>query len=460
MSNTSVFYPGILRPIVFPLDDGQFAVSTVTTAAWNVNQRISVQKRSTWNIPAYGISTQLQTAFNTLSRLHIDRSYITYGIDHPIVWPVDIHDFIPQFSWNIDHRISASKRVTWDVSQRINFKKKFTWDVLQSEYASSSFSWNVRKRVFVEGVTAGYWTNELDTPIVHPIAYHNSTINPAYQWHLNQRLSVNRSVKFNVRIPASALKKFSFNTLSLTVTKQLSASWNLRKKISPVTAILWRMNSRFHVNKNIEWQLRSSLFSRKAISWKIRNNLSKQSSYTWEVMQRLQRQQTAKFNVHSVVRSQKTLKWNNLLREQIRNWQVIYYPGNIQTGIVHPIDFRSPGLQPLTYKTINLPVMRPISYQINNGYSESVNPGIAWRLGINPSGRVQCQKAIAFQDLARVSITKRMTWNTSHRVSFGQNSEFNIYNLVSSKINTEWIIGNWVPSHIRQTSQVRMDFAY
>ena len=155
------------------------------------------------------------------------------------------------------------------------------------------------------------------------------------------------------------------------------------------------------------------------------------------------------------------IRFNDLFRFPVRKWQLqIASPGNISTGIVHPIDTPNPNLQPRVYKGLAEPVVSPIDISNYPGDGQIGLPGITFRVGLNPSGRVQCQCQIEFRDLNHTHNSVSIQWNLVERYAMQKPLLFNVYNSVVNSTIMEWNIGAWVPSHIRQTAQVRTDFAY
>jgi hypothetical protein len=223
------------------------------------------------------------------------------------------------------------------------------------------------------------------------------------------------------------------------------------------------MNQRFYKRLPVTWEDRQSLVVRKQIDFRDLDHVSATLNSAWHLEQRFFKQRQLRFNVYTEVR---TFTLGGIGYSTLRRFPVKFQqlqglsPGNISTGIVHPIDSRFPNLQQKSYKGLSQPVVSPIDNDNWPGYGQVAVPGIQFRVGINPNGRVQCTCQVEYRDLISAKNKQKAAWNTVGRSSFATLYQFNVYNSATNSTIIEWNIGNWVPSHIRQTAQTRIDFAY
>jgi hypothetical protein len=230
-----------------------------------------------------------------------------------------------------------------------------------------------------------------------------------------------------------------------------------------LVASSWRLVQRFYVRLPVAFENRLAISVQKSSHFRVLDHVTTSAAVSWNLEQRFFKQERIRYaDLYRVrVFTIGGIRFNDLSRVVIRNWSVQgFSPGNISTGLVHPVDFSTPNLQPVSYKGLGTPVVSPIDYDNYPGYGQIVLPGISFRVGIDPSGRVVCQRSVEFNDLNSASGKQRSTWNTIRRYSYPSVSKFNVFVPVKNSTIIEWNIGSWVSSHIRQTSQNRTDFAY
>lgn len=453
-----IFYPGILHPVVSPINDGINSVSTTKPVVWNTLSRLSPQQSVAWKIIAYGISASIEIQWDTEQRIDKVGAFISYGIDRPIVYPIDIKSLIPQIAWNISNRKSVIKSISWEITQRRASHKSVKWDVYNYEFANTTTSWNVLNRVYKPGVTVGRWINQLVEPIVKPITTANTSVNPSIQWKLNQRLPVFEPVKFNVRNARVVQKTINWNTQAIAVTKQVATAWITKKKIDPQVATSWHLNTRYFLKKPIAWHDNASVVIHKAVQWRITNHVTIQESIKWNTNGFIAKQFSMRWRIHSLVKAKAVTQWRVLFRIILKQWSLVSNsPGNISSGIVHPIDIGNPASQPKSVKGLSEPIVQPIDNSYYSSYGQTPQPGIQWRVGVLSVTAIQQTQ---WDILIRVNSKKETTWALSKRLMLQYRTWFNVYNSVVNRVTMEWNIGMGVSSHIRQTSQVRTDFTY
>lgn len=453
------FFPGIVRLIVSPIDDGINLVTTTTSTSFNVAQQITPQKAVAWKIIAYGISSSVATAFSVHSRVHVKGAVFDPGIVRPVVWPLDVPDFVPQSAWNADFRLSVQKKTTWRVIQRRSVKKPAAFNVYNYEFAGRNTSWKVLQRLHKPGVTVGFWVNELVTHTVHPLSEPNFSPTPKVQWNTRQKLKPAVKVRWNVRIPASVQKRTTWDTEGIVVVKQVAVSWVTRQEVSLKPASRWRLASRRPAKKRTTWSVNNPVVVRKATSWRATDHVSKSSAVKWNVSTRRNKPVVSRWNDLSRFRWFKQTQFKVMFRVALKTWKLT---PTVQTVMVRPVvwplDVRYPLVPPAPYRGVVRPVVFPLSYPFYAGLQAS--PGITWRLGINPAGRVSSVKAVTFNIRVPVVSRKSSAWTTVGRRNFRVSSKFNTYNLVRAGTIIEWNTGVGVSGFIRQTSQQRTDFAF
>ena len=460
--SSPLFFPGLVRLIVSPLDEGLNLVSTTTSTRYNVLQEVSPQKAASWQIIAYGISSSVAVAFKVLNRVHVKGRFVDPGIVRPIVWPLDNHYFIPQASWEEDFRLSANRRTTWRDSQRRSARHVVNYNVYNYEFANKATSWNDLLRIRKPGVTVGFWINEIPTLIVHPFSEQNFSPNPSIQWALKQRLKLNRGIRFNVRVTDSVQKKMTWNTNDIHVAKQLTFSWVTRQQISPKIAVRYRTPSRRFSQRRTTWDVNIPASSTKVVRWRTTDPVSKSAAVAWAARIRRNKPVATRWNTLYHVRIFQQTTWPDKFRISLRNWHLIPVTvgSNLVRPIVWPVDVSIPTLPPSPYRGIVRTVVFPISYPFFASYGQQATPGITWRTGIDPAGRVNASKAVTFNIRVPVMSRNSSAWTTVGRLRFKVLSQFNSYNLVTDKTIIEWTTGTGISGFIRQTSQQRTDFAF
>jgi hypothetical protein len=453
-----IFYPGIVHPVVVPISDGINPVSTTISTQWHVSQRLSPTVVIEWDIIAYGISASVEVRYDVLARVQKVGGFIAYGITKPAVWPVDYKELIPQSAWDIYDRSSVEHKSEWNIRQRRSSSRSAKWNVRYSEYATENLKWDVLKRVHKPGLGIDYWTNQVDVPLVHPVAYENYSIDPPIQWNMNQRLGIQEDIRWDVRVPVKALRALAWNTKILSVTKQISIEWDLRKEVSSEVKASWNLIQRRFARKAVSWHTNYSLVIDKSVRWHTLNNVTIHKAVAWELQTSVVKQLPSRWRVHSPVKARVSSRWDIYFREHLINWHLVFNsPGNICTSVVRPVDKSTPALQPLPVKALPEPVVQPLDGNLYGGYGQSPQPGIAWRVPVDP---VTKQDSVEWNVYYRVPVRAKTDWNLSKRTAVQKQSLYNVYYKVTNSLSSAWIVGGWVPSHIRQTAQVRTDFAY
>jgi hypothetical protein len=213
--------------------------------------------------------------------------------------------------------------------------------------------------------------------------------------------------------------------------------------------------------RSLSWNLRYATYVQKSVAWRLIDHISITRSVQWNLSSRLSPKKLSTWNVKSSAKSLKSISWKNYFRVMIRDWQLVSSsPGNISTGIVRPIDILTAAGQLMPQKGLDEPIVSPISNALYSGYGYNANPGIQWRVGINPNGRVSASVRCTFNVYDKVSNSAKIQWGVIGRTNVKITSLFNIYNEISELAVVEWNIGSGVSGFIRQTSQTRTDFAF
>lgn len=225
--STPLFSPGVGRVVVSPIDDGVSAVSTVLVTRFNVVDRVTTATRAfSWKIKAQGISTQKAFAFNARKRMSVYPQYIKYGMDHPVVWPIDKATLIPGIAWSIDNRFSAKVKFSWKVIDRISSKKKIYFNVRIIRHTNHAFSWNALLKVSKPGVTANpSWHNRVLAPTTHPIDNASHKVSSYMQFNTAKRISRSQAMRFNYRIKRAAYLDSSFSVVNTRVVCRKDIQW-------------------------------------------------------------------------------------------------------------------------------------------------------------------------------------------------------------------------------------------
>jgi hypothetical protein len=395
-----VFTPGILLPVVSPLEGGVNAVSSVVSSSWNCNQRISASVRSSWNIPQMGVSSAIAAAFNIHKR---EVTYTTWkfsGICNPVVQPIDYtHMLIPGVAWNADARRLNQVRATWRTNARISARKSAAWNVRVREDALSASSFRVLQRIYKPGVSRRDYL-ELDAPVVHPISYASSIPTSFFAWNLNQRTYARKKSSFEIRIPVVTRQRLSYNTQALAVTSTKQMKWNLLERVSPKIA------SSFHMNRRLPLK--------KAMAFNTITRTDKQVSMHFRDLGHVTKQQAMDWRLPSRIHSSKKMTWNSMARFASRS---------------------------------------PSSWTLRK--SLALQKAMHFRSGINP---VTKAGAMAWNVYNKVDPQMTSSWHMNQRLSPAVLSQFNTLIHVSASTIMEWNIGKAVQSDIRQTVIDRMDF--
>lgn len=454
---TPIFYPGIVIPVVSPIDDALSATSNISTYAWETNTRISVKKAVSWDIIAYQISATKASTFNTQTRIHKATGFEDIGIVHPIVWPISYKSYVPSIAWSVDRRLSASHSFSWNVIARTNSKQQIHFNIYNYLFANKSFRFNTLGAVYAPGFVMGGWTNQIDQPVTHPLSMQTGQPASKYQWNAEKRISVTKEFRFGDAYRFNVKKQIAFNDLALLVVCQKAVAFNTKKKVSPTKAFAWVLGQRFYVRQSIKWNVHISTLARGASNWRVFNKVTKSEAYAWKVAKRVTPQAEVRYRYLAARKQYLTSRFNDLYHIVVRKQQLrSSSPSFLDAPIVHPISYKSNN--PTLNKGLCEPVVQPISYA--NYPGQIALPGFTFIVGLNPAGRVVCQKAIAFNDMLKVSNTKLIAWNTIHRYAFSNRIWFNVYNEVIRQQATQWIIGAGTSSQIRQLAQVRTDFSY
>lgn len=240
------------------------------------------------------------------------------------------------------------------------------------------------------------------------------------------------------------------------------ADEDIMTDFTPVTvAVSWDTVGRLNARKASSWELRSSVVAEKTAEWRVTDKVSNAAASSWNVSYRIIKQKPVRFNDLLEVPTFSDTRFNTLFRTVVRDWHLVPdSPGNIDTAVVHPISYTGPAGRRLLNYGLDRPVVYPLDNQDYPGYGQVPEPGIAWRTGLDPDGRVVCQQDCEFNDLTDARCQERTEWNTIQRFARDETCLFNSLNQVTVSTIIEWNIGQGIASHIRQTAQIRQDFAY
>jgi hypothetical protein len=224
--STPLFSPGVGRVVVSPIDDSVNPLSTVLLTQWAIQDRIATATRTfAWKITAQGISTQKAFTFNARKRMHVYPQYIKYGMDHPIVWPIDQSPLIPGITWDIDTRFFTTKKFSWRVISRISSKKRSLFNVRIIRHTNKSFGWDTLFKVTKPGFVNPNWRNRIMVPVTHPIDSPNHKVNSYIQYNSEKRISKSQAMRFNYRISASADMTSYFSIIPTRVACRKVIEW-------------------------------------------------------------------------------------------------------------------------------------------------------------------------------------------------------------------------------------------
>jgi len=220
-----VFYPGVLRPVVSPISDGLNSVSTVIPVYWDVSTRISSTARFQWNVVAYGISASKAFSFETTTRLHKIGNMISYGICHPVVWPIDRRSFIPAVSYDADFRFSTSKKLSWKINKRISSVTAVRFSTLVTDHAHSPYSFNTLQEVVKPGFASPSWYNEICKPVTSPLSQAHNQAHSYFEWNSGKRICAHLTARFNDRLRFKVTEEIAFKDNALVVVCQKQITW-------------------------------------------------------------------------------------------------------------------------------------------------------------------------------------------------------------------------------------------
>jgi hypothetical protein len=276
---------------------------------------------------------------------------------------------------------------------------------------------------------------------------------------MRSKISNNSLVRAIQNTPLS--RSYYFSTSSATTGVSTSAHIGTVVPPSPVfMTSSWNEVGRIHARSRTTWNYRDSLVVQKSFRYRYYGHVIKQKSFTYELGKRLSSFRQSRFRTLSSARCFSTSRFNTLFKIVVRDWSLqSASPGAITTGIVHPIDFRHPAARK-TYFGLTRTTVYPVDYQFNPTRGLTPSAGIQYRVGINPSGRVTCTKALKFSAMNTTVARKSSAFSIDRRFSKIQPMLFNIYNKVTATASSSWIVGPRIPGHVRQMAQIRTDFAY
>jgi len=274
-------------------------------------------------------------------------------------------------------------------------------------------------------------------------------------------LPPNAPRKIRIINPASRSSYFSLsnNTARVTVSAYIGT---VLPPAKPLMKSSWNASGRISARHVILWDTRISVVKQKSSQYRVTDRVTGTKSASWGVSARIDNVKTSRFRVFAKVPWFLTVRFSTLHSVVVRNWHLQSdSPSKITTGIVHPISYVQPSGILFPDYGLCRPVVYPLDTQEYAGYGQMVaGPGIAFRVDINPNGRVTCQKQVKFNDLGLVKKDQTAQWSVVHRASFSNRFLFNVYNEITDKLGSSWIVGQAVAGHIRQTAQSRTDFSY
>lgn len=276
---------------------------------------------------------------------------------------------------------------------------------------------------------------------------------------MRSKIVSNFLVKMVENTPPS--RSMFFSTSAPNTGSSVSAHIGTVVPPSPVfMRSTWTEVGRIRSDTRVTWNYRDSVVAQKQFRFRDFGFVTKQRAFAFELGKRFSVFKQSRFKTLANARCFSTSRFNTLFKVAVRDWSLqSASPGAITTGIVHPIDFISPAARQ-TYFGLTRSVVYPVDYQFNTTIGQVPAPGIQWRTGINPSGRVTCTKSMRFNANNTVVSRKSSAFNINKRYAKTQVMLFNVYNEVTKDMITSWIIGPRTPSHIRLMAQKRTDFAY
>lgn len=466
------FSNGLPKPVVFPLLDGFNEVTTTIPVAWNVFIPVTTVAELSWNVPQEVITSSVTSEFNIRGLVTSLSGPVFYGLVRPVDYPVDSHRFIPGIAWDNYLRISTlvipseydltTSRAEWNVSSRISITHKTTWNILGTKFANSETRFNIRKLVKVPALNEVTWINQVAQPVVHPVDASDIPDAPSIQWNMAKTLPVTNAIRFSSRNSVSVTKSVTWDTKDVHVTVTRAAAWNALERVtSVIPAGAWNVIRTLRITRPVLWDDRSSLTATRRTLWNTRNSASTTVRALWNLDSRISAGRNLRWRYLAGVRKSAASGWNALFEITLRDWQLTSQsPGSIVVPVVHPVDARNPAMMPLSGRGLASQVVHPVDCNYTQSLNMTATPGIAWRTGLNPSGRVAVTSAIAFNDLKLASGTVSIQWKSVPRIMITQQVLFNTLNAAETQAETQWVVGAWVRSHIRTLSQERTDFAY
>jgi len=276
---------------------------------------------------------------------------------------------------------------------------------------------------------------------------------------MRSKIVNNFLVKMVENTPPS--RSMFFSTSAPNTGSSVSAHIGTVTPPSPVfMRSTWTEVGRIKSDVRISWNYRDSVVSQKQFRFKDLGFVTKQRAFSFELGRRLSVFKQSRFRTLANTRCFSTSRFNTLFKVVVRDWSLqSASPGAITTGIVHPIDFIYPSARH-TYFGLARTIVYPVDYQFNTTTGQTAVPGIQWRTGINPSGRVTCTKSMLFNANNTVVSRKSSAFGVNKRNTKTKPMLFNVYNEVTNSITISWVVGPKTPGRIRLMAQKRTDFAY
>lgn len=306
-----VFYPGILLPVVTPIDTGTNSVTVSTVSTFNVDEQVTISSSSSWTLFA-NIENSTVSDFNVRSSVIVNTGFQSQGyLPRPVSWPIDYRKYVPGVNWNVYDPVSSNRISRWNLIQRAGATKLSTFNVSSSSaHASVSSSFRTHSLVQVQSVLSE-WNlrksvtafrrssfNALISGFAQKISLFNANgilVTPSVRASWNVKQQVSSSVLSKFQLPARwwAIRKSSFQVLSsVTVSgnvrygvhgtvqsQSVSCEWNLRKTVMPAISSRWSVRSRLATNSNVtSWRVLSQLWKFRQSSFRVGINPNGQVS--------------------------------------------------------------------------------------------------------------------------------------------------------------------------------------
>lgn len=456
-----VYIAGLVQPVVSPLDDGLSPLSNIVESAWEISTRVSSFSAISWNIPQEGISTSVAISWNADARILATQSFVTLGLPAPVVRPMDQNYLIPGSAWNVDKRsASVSQSSSWRVINRILGRKPVNWNVLDTEVSRVSSSFNTLLRIYKPGVTLEEFPAAINQPVVHAIDYNQFLPSPTSTWNMNLRKTALQPARWNTFLVTRTQIPIAFNTNGILVSPQIASSWILRSPVVSERQSTWGLDYRLPLKIASSWEVEDRVTIRQSTSWRVFNKVSPQVTSAWALTLRIPRLGKSSWQYLETIRDQRLITWNVLLRTVVKDWQLVSNsPGGISTSVVHPIDIGTPALARTPNYGLPAPVVYPLDESFYSGYGYSPLPGISWRLGVNPVGRVTSQIAVSWNTLLIAGPKVVSSWSLDGRTSVLLPLRFNVLNNSVQQAIIQWNVGRPLQGVLRQTAVDRTDWA-